>query len=190
MNLQGEYHIENVTTYEADAAEDGSKMDVDSSTPAPKEKAGSRATPNGDSKKGADPPSSDTLYHLFWPLQESFSQPLTLFESSSMKKFKHSVEQTVLKFESYPPNEAPRLQNSQEETSQGIKRKRGEGEDDDVKDALETFNPKYLTSKDLFELEVSTYMHPVSHYPKGRVSDVEYYRLMISHFDGTFSYRP
>lgn len=155
VNLQGEYHNENVTTYEAEAAlEDGSKMDVDSVTPTQKEKAGSKAT-NGDSKKAAEQPlSSDALYSLFWPLQESFSQPLTLFEASNMKKFKHSVEQTVLKFEAYPPNDAPRHQTTQEEPSQGQKRKRGEDEDE-VKDALETFNPKYLTSKDLFELEVS-----------------------------------
>lgn len=152
VNLQGEYHVENVTTFETDVVDDGSKMDVDTATPTRSDKAGSKT--NGDSKKGPESLSSDALYGLFWPLQESFSQPLTLFEPSSMKKFKHSVEQTILKFESYPPNDAPRHQATQEESGQGLKRKRGD-DGDDADDALETFNPKYLTSKDLFELEVN-----------------------------------
>lgn len=154
VNLQGAYHVENVTNYETDAtAEDGSKMDVDSSADTKKESEGSKSATNGDSKKGSPPLSSDALYGLFWPLQASFSQPLTLFEPSAMKIFKNSIEETVKKFEAIPSNEGPRSQTAQEEPNHGRKRKRGEGEDD--LDDVETFNPKYLTSMDLFDLEVS-----------------------------------
>ena len=149
MNLQGEYHVENVTKYESDA-DDGAKMDVDSVPPT--QENGSKGTTNDNGKDQNEPLSSDTLYSLFWPLQDSFSQPLTLFDSSNMKKFKNSVEQTLLKFKQFE-KEKPRPQVTQEEPSQGLKRKRGE-EEDGAEEVLETFNPKYLTSKDLFDLEV------------------------------------
>jgi THO complex subunit 1 len=153
VNLQGAYHVENVTNYETETtADDASKMDVDSSADARKESEGSKSSTNGDGKKGSPPLSSEALYPLFWPLQASFSQPLTLFEPSVMKTFKNSVEETVKKFETIPPTEGPRSQTTQEESNPGRKRKRGDGEDE--LDEVETFNPKYLTSKDLFDLEV------------------------------------
>lgn len=152
VNLQGEYHVENVTKYESDAVDDGTKMDVDSAPPT-QQNGESKSITNGNNKDQSEPLSSDALYSLFWPLQDSFSQPLTLFDSSNMKKFKNSVEQTLSKFKQFE-KEKPRPQVTQEEPSQGLKRKRGE-EEDDAEEVLETFNPKYLTSKDLFDLEVS-----------------------------------
>lgn len=152
VNLHGGYHVENVTTYESNTAEDDSKMDIDSAADTQKENGVSKPATNGNDKKTSEPLSSDALYYLFWPLQESFSQPLQLFEPQNLQKFKHSVEVTVKKFESFPASDGPRaLSNTHKESTQGLKRKRGE---DDEFDGLETFNPKYLTSKDLFELEV------------------------------------
>lgn len=139
--------MENVTTYEKPEEEDkASQMEVDTD----KNTAADKKTSDAKTHKADEPLSSDQLYDLFWPLQESFSQPLTLFEKSTFKKFQHGVEETVKKFKQYPSDEGARATNALEDPKQSLKRKR-EGNE-----RSEAFNPKYLTSKDLFELEVNT----------------------------------
>lgn len=152
VNLRGEYHVENVTTYERTVG-DESKMSINTPDPAPPQ------TPEGkdeksESKKPSDSLSFDELYDLFWPLQESFSQPLSLFNLTAFKVFQHGVEETVKKFRTYPSDEGTRAMSTLEEPKQRLKRKRGDAE---VEEQPETFNPKYLTSKDLFELEVRSW---------------------------------
>ncbi|KAL2680781.1 hypothetical protein Neosp_008384 [[Neocosmospora] mangrovei] len=138
VNLRGEYHVENVTTYETTTAENDSKMDVDTPT------GGSKSTsrPN-DAKKGdkEKPLSTDALYPLFWSLQESFSQPKRLFETANLASFKESLGATMKFF-----------QTIHNDSRRSLKRKRDSGEEDENSNA---FNPKYLTSKDLFDLEIS-----------------------------------
>ncbi|KAF4123264.1 THO complex subunit 1 [Geosmithia morbida] len=146
VNLRGEYHVENVTTYEkpSEEQESSDKMDMDIDSKNSKE-----APTDGKAGKADEPLSSDQLYDLFWSLQESFSQPLTLFEKNVFKKFQHGVEETVKKFRQYPSDEGSRTANAVEDPKQSLKRKReGAGA------RSEAFNPKYLTSKDLFELEI------------------------------------
>lgn len=138
VNLRGEFHVENATTYEA-ALEAGSKMDVD--TPVEEVKP----TPRGEK-----PLDADALYPLFWSLQESFSQPKKLFERSHLNSFKESLQATMKAFESIRNDRDTRK--AADEARRGLKRKRETGEDGDASNA---FNPKYLTSRDLFELEVS-----------------------------------
>lgn len=154
VNLRGEYHVENITTYEKQPDPE-SQMDVDTqeeSQKAPQKESGdTKTTGKGDSKKQDPPLSSDELYNLFWPLQESFSQPLTLFDPNHFQKFKHGIAETVKKFATYPSDEGIRSSSTLEEPRQTPKRKRGEIQEDEP---AEAFNPKYLTSKDLFELEV------------------------------------
>lgn len=160
VNLRGEYHIGNVTTYEEYPEEEG-KMEVDTQDettqePPQEEKPATdkngKPLRNGDKKKREEekPPLPPTeLYKLFWPLQETFSQPLKLFQPDTFKSFRAGVEETVRKFKTYPSDEGPR-NTTIEEPKQNLKRKHDSTEDEQ----LEAFNPKYLTSKDLFELEI------------------------------------
>ncbi|KAM3488785.1 hypothetical protein MY3957_007927 [Beauveria namnaoensis] len=137
VNLRGEYHVENVTTYETTANGDATKMDVDAETNG-EEMADAK---DGKPKEGSSRLSSEELYPLLWSLQESFSQPTTLFDSAKFSHFKHSLEETMKAFESLHADD-----------QRSLKRKRN---DEGATTIAEAFNPKYLTSQDLFELEIS-----------------------------------
>ncbi|KAJ3461797.1 hypothetical protein MRS44_010350 [Fusarium solani] len=136
VNLRGEYHVENVTTYETTTAENDSKMDVDTPTGGAKSTSRSNDAKKGDKEK---PLSTDALYPLFWSLQESFSQPKRLFEAANLASFKESLGATMKFF-----------QTIHNDSRRSLKRKRDAGEEDENSNA---FNPKYLTSRDLFDLE-------------------------------------
>lgn len=144
VNLRGEYHVENVTTYETTTADDESKMALDEPDERPKEQPESRSTSKStDAKKGdkEKPLSTDELYPLFWSLQEYFSQPKKLFETTNLSSFKESLAATMNVF-----------QTVHNDSKRSLKRKRETGDEDESSNA---FNPKYLTSKDLFDLEVA-----------------------------------
>ncbi|KAJ4264774.1 hypothetical protein NW762_005017 [Fusarium torreyae] len=144
VNLRGEYHVENVTTYETTPADDDSKMAVEEPAEQSKEQSESKSTPKStDAKKGDKdkPLSTDELYPLFWSLQEYFSQPKKLFETANLTSFKESLAATMKVF-----------QTVHNDSRRSLKRKRENGEEDESSNA---FNPKYLTSKDLFDLEIS-----------------------------------
>ena len=147
VNLRGEYHVENATTYEATRAEDESKMAVDEPEEQLKEQAEPRSTPKSADAKKADkeePLSTDELYPIFWSLQEYFSQPKKLFETTNLSSFKEGLAATMKVFQT--------VHNDSRRT---LKRKRESGEEDE---SSNTFNPKYLTSKDLFDLEVVSHI--------------------------------
>lgn len=119
VNLRGEYHVENVTSYEQEPKAEQMDVDAEEQTAADK-----RPDPN-------------VLYPMFWSLQESFSQPLKLFDAAHFAQYKTSLETTMKAFEAL-----------QQDGPRNLKRKADDGE------APDAFNPKYLTSRDLFELEV------------------------------------
>ncbi|EFX02685.1 tho complex subunit [Grosmannia clavigera kw1407] len=141
VNLRGEYHIENVTTYDVDAAketEGGDKMDVDGAMDG--------------SKPATDPKNIDfeVLYPVFWSLQTSFSQPKTLFEPAQFAQFKSGLEASLAAFQKINNERRPHSTRHTDDVRRGTKRKR------DKEDELaDTYNPKYLTSRDLFQLETS-----------------------------------
>ncbi|RGP70514.1 nuclear matrix p84 [Fusarium longipes] len=144
VNLRGEYHVENITTYEKETADDETKMALDGPDEHSKEQSESRSTPKStDVKKGdkEKPLPTDELYPLFWSLQEFFSQPKRLFETTNLASFKESLAATMNVF-----------QTVHNDSKRSLKRKRETGEEDESSNA---FNPKYLTSKDLFDLEIS-----------------------------------
>ncbi|KAF5703287.1 nuclear matrix p84 [Fusarium mundagurra] len=144
VNLRGEYHVENVTTFEATRAEDESKMAVDEPEEQLKEQAESKSIPKSADAKKADkekPLSTDELYPIFWSLQEYFSQPKRLFETANLSSFKDGLAATMQVF-----------QTVHNDSRRSLKRKRESGEEEE---SSNTFNPKYLTSKDLFDLEIS-----------------------------------
>lgn len=169
VNLRGEYHTENVTTFDQLQPESEDIMEVDDE---PKDSGANtstdtkvgRATPDakGASKSvsfdSKNPPPNekplepDTLYPIFWTLQQFFSQPKKLFDTTEMEMFKKGLESTMVSFEAVQKEQISRGPTKlAEESKRGTKRKRN-SRDGDLADA---FNPKYLTSRDLFELEIS-----------------------------------
>ena len=156
VNLRGEYHVENVTTYDHEPTNsDGNtdKMDVDADEKMP--------IKNGDGKKQSQtekPLGPDALYPTFWSLQESFNQPKKLFDPTHFASFRAGLEATMATFRSIKPEPASRskerLDRQVEENKGSLKRKRDDDDDDD--ELAGAFNPKYLTSRDLFKLEVSS----------------------------------
>ena len=101
----------------------------------------------------------DALYPIFWRLQDYFSTPTKLFESSKLESFRSGLEATLGKFKQvYRDIEVRGSARSIDESKRGTKRKRG-GTSEEL--AI-SFNPKYLTSRDLFELEVGKEPHTES----------------------------
>lgn len=179
MNLRGEYHVENVTVFEdAPAPATGeSEMALDdknaevaaiSAGPTPdvlapdeSQDTGERASPEvkpGEGKappktqENEDPLATNKLYPIFWSLQESFSMPTRLFNSQHFKAFKEGLDLTIRKFQSvHQELQARGPSRYLEDSKRTLKRKRDDSEDG----ILSSFNPRYLTSRDLFELEVT-----------------------------------
>lgn len=153
VNLRGEFHVENVTTYdESYPAEDEGKMDVDGEG-GTDSKAGAKAVSfNGKEGSEADKAlSAEALYPLFWALQTNFSQPKTLLNKEGFTRFKTGLEATMTAFKSIQNGQGSRLTKISDESRRAAKEKREAGEND----AATLFNAKYLTSKDLFRLEMS-----------------------------------
>ena len=156
VNLRGEYHIENVTTYDEGADKgDGlaERMDVDPTPEGPKDNtAGSKGATKAESAAAKKPAvlKPGDLYPVFWSLQASFSQPKRLFDPVNFAHFKFGLEATMAAFRQIQNEQGSRSAKQVEEPKRGVKRKM-DGEDDEL---ANTYNPKYLTSRDLFELEV------------------------------------
>lgn len=159
VNLRGEYHTQNATTYDQvspklEEADD--KMEVDSATPANKEtnaQTQSKSVSFSEKKDSVPekPLDPDALYPVFWSLQESFNQPKKLFDAAHLAQFKYGLEETMKAFKANPVQHDAKS-SKQGDDKRGVKRKAELSEDE----VLTSFNPKYLTSRDLFELEVST----------------------------------
>lgn len=93
----------------------------------------------------------DALYPVFWAIQNNFSMPTRLFNETEFRDFKKGLGLTLQKFRSvHEKQQARGTSTAPGDSRRGIKRKCGEGEDE----LAASFNPKYLTSRDLFDLEV------------------------------------
>lgn len=166
VNLRGEFHTENITTFDVlpPTTSDPEVMELDSNVNS-QQGSTSKEAPNGTTKRVAEelgnskgvsfsktetPMSTDRLYPIFWSLQQSFSQPKKLFDPVNFSSFKSGLEATIILFRSVQTESSMRPTKLVEESKRGVKRKRGQGDDD----LANAFNPKYLTSRDLFELEV------------------------------------
>ncbi|KAL2878622.1 hypothetical protein SGCOL_006092 [Colletotrichum sp. CLE4] len=159
VNLRGEYHTENVTVFDdlsAKAEGTPEQMDVDSQTGAKETESKSQTKAvSFDAKKPAQndqPLEPDALYPLFWSLQETFSQPKRLFDPAHLNEFKRGLEATMTSFRAIQSEQGQRPPKAVDEAQRGFKRKRADVEESDL---ANSYNPKYLTSRDLFELEMS-----------------------------------
>ncbi|KAL2837737.1 THO complex subunit 1 transcription elongation factor-domain-containing protein [Aspergillus pseudodeflectus] len=177
VNLRGEYHTENVTTFDTitkESTDQADGMDVDmldikESTPID----GSRAT----ERQGVDEKSNtqdlpgtpkvtitrpedqtpgksvdlDSLYPVFWGLQAYFSAPTRVFDTQHFATFKTGLESTLSAFKNVKTDLETSNSKSSEEIRKSNKRKRTA----DGPEIASSFNPKYLTSRELFDLEVN-----------------------------------
>lgn len=168
VNLRGEYHVENVTIFEdlpakAETHQDGA-MEIDKQEEGTTDtKEGlSSTTEIGETAVNADKTSAqeeaqgkaselDTLYPIFWSLQESFSMPTRLFDTNHFQVFKNGLDLTIRKFQAaHQELQARGILRQLDESKRPLKRKRN-SLDQEVSNSI---NPRYLTSRDLFDLEV------------------------------------
>lgn len=176
VNLRGEYHTENVTTFDdisKPATEEKQDMDVDApdakkDSEAEVEKLEPPAASREDSQestqndqrtpkvtisdgKGADQGIDlDELYPMFWGLQAYFSSPTKMFDPQHFATFKTGLESTLSTFQSVNTELETQSTGRVPEDRKSSKRKRVA----DEAEIASSFNPKYLTSRDLFDLEV------------------------------------
>lgn len=150
-NIKGDFHKENLTVFEE-------TVDLKTEEPSSLE---TEEPPSGDAMSGVETQemdaasttttkplsSADELYPAFWTMQQAFSNPPDFFSiKKRVEEFKASLEATLAKFK-----EVPKVNQAAADNKRGMKRKVG-----DINDEFATnFNPKYLTSRELFTLEVS-----------------------------------
>jgi THO complex subunit 1 len=154
--LRGNFHVENVTTFEdflktSVAGDDDVQVALDGSEEVKEDSKPevSVAKPGEADRETRGTTSTlavDDLYPIFWSLQHSFSNPPRLFEAENFKQFQKGLEATLAKFKEVPQV----IQSGDSEQKKGGK----PHSDDDYDEFASTFNPKYLTSRDLFKLEV------------------------------------
>jgi THO complex subunit 1 len=157
VNLRGNFHVENVTTFEdflKETNENEDPMQIDDSESGLTAKEASKSDEDtvklggSDLRKpeGVTTMDIDSLYPVFWSLQHSFSNPPRLFEEDHFKRFQKSLEATLAKFKEVPKV----IQSGDCDRKRGQKDRAGDNYDA----FANTYNPKYLTSRDLFKLEV------------------------------------
>lgn len=179
VNLRGEFHTENVTTFddiaektqdvamemEAESTEakdditekdsqaaQGEKANESEATRSTKDETPKVAEAAGNEKKENKTVDLNALYPIFWGLQSFFSAPTRLFDPQNFTTFRSGLETTLSTFKLMNTDiDTWSATKSPDELRRGLKRKRnGEGVD-----IASSFNPKYLTSRELFDLEVT-----------------------------------
>ncbi|KAG9805566.1 nuclear matrix protein, partial [Aureobasidium melanogenum] len=134
---------------EGDAGAESQPKDADgTSTPSNKDQTKAQTEKKGDEVKDEN----SEFYPIFWRLQHDFSNPTRLFEEENFSPFKDGIEKTLMKFKKTPVVAQTK---SAGDAQRGIKRKLGDETGDQY---ASNYNPKYLTSRELFELEVCSYV--------------------------------
>ncbi|CRG92773.1 THO complex subunit 1 [Talaromyces islandicus] len=175
VNLRGEFHTENVTNFDEIAKKpDGDAMEVEptetgeqtaetesQATQAPQTEGGEANETANERKTDSIPAPDakeektidlDALYPIFWGLQGFFSSPTRLFDSQNFSNFRSGLETTLKTFKLLNTDIDTRsCTKAPEEVRRGLKRKRN----GDGVEISNSFNPKYLTSRELFDLEVN-----------------------------------
>ena len=156
VNLKGDFHKENLTTFKAIeespkpevAADDDAMTGVEATETKDGETKPDSKQPQDASKEQPSLLSDvNVLYPAFWTMQQAFSNPPDyFFKQERMEEFKKTLEATLAKF-----REVPKV-NQAAADLRGVKRSAGDLDGQD--EFATTFNPKYLTSRELFTLEV------------------------------------
>ncbi|KAM0799984.1 THO complex, subunit THOC1 [Usnea florida] len=154
VNLRGEYHVENVTVFEGLSPKAGLKledgMEVDQQVKSPESqqdsvkheaadehikaaleqraksvKSDAQEEKAQEEKAQERPADMDTLYPLFWSLQESFSTPTRLFDDTNLQDFQRGLSSTLIKFKEVQQDLQVRgTSKLHDDGRRGVKRKR------------------------------------------------------------------
>jgi THO complex subunit 1 len=171
VNLRGEFHTDNTTTFdeggvttaqdgddamEVDAEPDKTSQGQEGGSASETSKSGSKSANAKDSGSKRDEPilSDHELYPIFWRLQHDFSNPTRLYESANFSAFKRGLSDTIAKFKKSPTVAQAKVRDNDRH---GAKQSPGDtaSMDQAGDDLIDNYNPKYLTSRDLFHLELS-----------------------------------
>nr|POF18512.1 tho complex subunit 1 [Quercus suber] len=174
VNLRGEFHTENETIFEYPGASDEMENEVAIKEPdevakvatprTPADAVAKAATPLSEKiaptaeeeiMDGKDVLSNNQLYPIFWKLQQDFSDPARLFVPENFARFKRGLAHTIAKFKK--THTIVQTKSADYSSKRGSKRKLGEDSADGAArdHFVDNYNPKYLTSRDLFDLELS-----------------------------------
>ncbi|KAJ5604986.1 hypothetical protein N7510_010140 [Penicillium lagena] len=167
VNLRGEFHTENVTNFDEitkEAAPEATEEDTamieakEGSAEGQAEEAASEEQPqipkvvvSTSKDKKSETVDLNALYPVFWSLQSYFSAPTKMFDPERFTSFKAGLEATLSAFKNIKPDLEQGTARVSEEARKSNKRKRST----DDAEIASSFNPKYLTSRDLFDLEIS-----------------------------------
>lgn len=170
VNPKGEFHTDNVTTFEVDPTNsDTAAISVDTPSAA---QVSSQPEETPVATESVQPMGEDALYPIFWKLQDVFSNPPHLFKATNFEAFKTGLDATLAKFKEVPIVN----QRIAPDAKKGTKRKADEME----QPGANTFNPKYLTSRDLFSLEVSSAnFRSCTNYLLVQLSDLAFQRHIL-----------
>jgi THO complex subunit 1 len=164
VNLKGDFHKENLTVFEeaTEAVEEKTSGEDEAMTGVETTEVKDGETKNEDkTEEKTDEKPQETpdlkarlladesvLYPAFWTMQQAFSNPPDyFFKLNKLDEFKVTLEATLAKFKGVPKV------NQAAADHRGVKRSADELEDAED-EFTSTFNPKYLTSRELFALEV------------------------------------
>lgn len=153
VNRRGDYNRENDTSFDQ-LPPKGQNADQDAlMTDAPDSTV---SAPPKEPDVG-DPPSQDMdeLYVTFWSLQKPFADPPSVWEPAALESFKRGFETILEKFKAMKHV----LPTTKSDEKRGMKRK---SENTVVDEFSNNFNPKYLTSRELFGLEVGIQTNTIS----------------------------
>lgn len=204
VNLRGDFNVDNITIYDQilpDEPPTEDIMEIDESALKDGSEQG-KAGETKDAEPRKEPPMSlNNLYTVFWQLQHDFVDPTRLFEPTNFERFKKGLAATMQKFREADEegfrttggksdNGSYKKHEGSKGPSTGDKRKRDDASSEELKG--EGFNPKYLTSRELFELEVcapsqSSWLSLIA---PPRVTYADLNRLAILPSGGTSSCKP
>ncbi|KAF3162880.1 hypothetical protein TWF225_002351 [Orbilia oligospora] len=145
VNLRGEFHVENKTTFDERRSQLAGNQ-PDHFSPSLRDNDSSEAALAADA--------CNRLYAVLWSTQHEFAEPIRLFQKEILDNFKESLDTVIKAFRSSIDEYGHNAPVVASDTRRSHKRKW----DGEVKhDELDSYNPKYLTSRELFDLEVCTF---------------------------------
>jgi THO complex subunit 1 len=154
VNRVGDYNVDNVTMFdelasqltatgETATASDPDAMDTSNDPAREADEGGKTQTELSNSLD------TDTLHPIFWGMQRSFAHPPGVVKGpETFSEFKRSFEATLTKFQATSKLLSSKSFDRKKDTRRDIE----QVEKDDL---IMSINPKYLTSRELFDLEVS-----------------------------------
>lgn len=166
VNLRGAFHVDNITTFDEDHRKSANAiqpMGADDDSGDQKAGDSSDVPASTATKEDAEPsaqaptPSTDdesvdlnTLYPIFWGMQTDFSNPTRLFQPEKLLAFKKALSATLKCFQKVHISNLTPTKRIDEK--RGVKRKKSSAETG--AELSNTSHTKYLTNRDLFDLEV------------------------------------